>query len=271
MIDVLLISPPIIDYDRKYKPWVFVNASIFPPIGLAYLSSYLEQYNYKTKIVDMDIDKFGLSTLPSLIDKYNPKIIGIGIISDIVIPISLKIIQKLKEITNVPVVVGGNFPSFNPDFMLKSSNTDYIVRGEGEVTLLELTDFIIKKKGNINAIHGLSFKENSTITHNPNRELIKDLDSLPFPAWEQFDVLRYFISISLKNPSFAITASRGCTHNCIFCVTSVFKAHRLRSPENVVEEINHLIKKYGIKDISFHDPCFNINPKWVISVNFPNE
>ncbi len=265
MVDILFINPPLVDYDNDNKPKVLVNTSFFPPIGIGYLASFLEKNGFKTAIIDMDAEKYGISIIPELLNKINPKVVGVSITSDLIFPLSYKIIQKIKEVSELPLVVGGVFPTNNPEYLLKKKSIDYLARGEGENTLLELLKFLINNVGNLSQINGLSYKTDGKLVHNPIRDLIKNLDEIPFPAWEKFAVNKYFISISCKNPSFAITASRGCPFRCIFCATSVFQYYRVRTPKNVVNEIEYLHQKFGIKDITFHDPTFNVNPKWVIS------
>jgi radical SAM superfamily enzyme YgiQ (UPF0313 family) len=265
MVDILLINPPLVDYDEKNKPKVFVNTSFFPPINLAYLSSYLEKHNFSSVIVDMDAEKFGISKIPNILQKYKPRVIGIGITSDLIYPVSYKLIKKVKEMVNTPIVVGGVFPTNSPESLIQKSEINYLIRGEGENTLHELMKYLIFNQGELELINGLSHKTNGSVINNPPRELIKDLDTIPFPSWEKFNIKKYFISISYKNPSFAITASRGCPYRCTFCSTSVFQYYRIRSPKNVVDEIEYLMKNFNIKDITFHDPTFNTNQDWVIS------
>jgi len=264
MTDILLISPPLVNYDEKNKPKYFENTSFFPPIGLAYLSSYLEENGFTTEIIDMEADKAGISRIKTMLKTYKPKVIGLSIPSDMVFKLSFKIIEKIKSLSNCPIIIGGLFSSNNTEFILKHVDIDYVVRGEGEQTLLELTIFLLRGIGKIESIKGVSYMNAKTVIHNPNRELIKNLDDIPFPAWYKFNPRRYFVSISYRNPSFGITASRGCPYRCIFCCTSLFQYYRKRSPKNVVDEIDFLIKRFKIKDITFHDPTFNVSPKWVI-------
>jgi len=265
MTDILLINPPYVDYDKKDKPRVLVNTSFFPPIGIGYLAAYLENNNFKVSVLDMEAERISLSKIPLILRSFKPKIIGVSITSDLIFPISYELIKKIKETIEIPIVVGGVYPSNNRDFLMEKPEIDYLIKGEGELTLNEFMNYILKKEGKLIEIDGLSYKNEGKIIHNPPRQLIKNLDDLPFPAWDKFLVRKYFISISYKNPSFAITASRGCPYRCIFCSTSVFQFYRFRSPKNVVDEIELLINNYDIRDITFHDPTFNVNLKWVKS------
>jgi radical SAM superfamily enzyme YgiQ (UPF0313 family) len=265
-VDVLLIVPPLVNYDKKRSPRTLINTSFYPPLGVAYLAAFLQFHKINVEIIDMDAEKFGVSEITNIIRHFKPRIIGLSIPAEMLCAISLHIIQKIEECSQAPLIIGGVFPSFNPEYFLKKSNVNFIVRGEGEKTLLELARYILLKEGNLDEINGISYNKEGIIIHNSERDLIQNLDDIPFPAWEKLSVNKYFFSFSYRNPSFAITASRGCPYRCIFCSSSVFKYHRLRSPENVVDEIEALIKNYSIKDISFMDPTINVNPKWLISM-----
>ncbi|MHA1250782.1 MAG: B12-binding domain-containing radical SAM protein [Candidatus Helarchaeota archaeon] len=265
-IDILFIVPSIVDLDKKKPPKTLINTSFFPPLGVLYLSSYLEKSNFKTRIIDMEAEKYGLTKVIQLIRILKPKIIGISICAEALRLISSLLIEKIKNITNVPIIIGGVSPTIDPIYYLEKLKVNYVVRGEGEKTLLELVEYLLLNKGELEGIKGISYIKNGKIIHNPERELIKNLDTLPFPDWEKINMNRYFLSISYKKPNFSIIASRGCPYRCNFCSISVFKYYRYRSPKNVVDEIEILNKKYNIKDISFNDATLNVNPDWVISL-----
>ena len=161
MVDILLINPPLVDYDKKNKPKFFVNTSFFPPINLAYLSSYLEKFGFTTIIIDMDAEKFGVNSISKMINILKPKVIGVGITSDVIYPISTEIFKKIKEVKDLPIIVGGVFATNNPDLLAKRKNIDFLIRGEGEQTLLELMNYILKNEGELKQIKGLSFKSNT--------------------------------------------------------------------------------------------------------------
>ncbi|MHA1282143.1 MAG: B12-binding domain-containing radical SAM protein [Promethearchaeota archaeon] len=264
-IDILLINPPLVNFDKKKKPKFLINTAVFPPIGLAYLAAYLDLYGFKSRIIDMDAEKLGLSSISKIIKNYNPKIIGISISADIICSISILIIKEIRKYFNGPIVIGGIVPTNIPEYFLKNSSVDFVVRGEGEVTLLELMKYLLYKEIKLKNIDGISYKKNNKIIHNRERSLIKNLDNIPFPRWNDLNLKKYFISIAKSNPCFAITASRGCPYQCIFCGIKSFKNYRIRTPQNVIKEIEYLIYHYNIKDLNFHDPCFNVNPNWVIS------
>jgi radical SAM superfamily enzyme YgiQ (UPF0313 family) len=144
-------------------------------------------------------------------------------------------------------------------------NIDFVVRCEGEQTLLELAQFIFQGRGSPQEILGLGFRENNNAKINPARPFLENLDSLPFPAWDLIKVEKYF-----ELPRFGTTyvykqymqvmTSRGCPFQCTYCHRVFGVGFRPRSPENVVEELEILSQKFGIREIFFVDDCFNCKP-----------
>jgi radical SAM superfamily enzyme YgiQ (UPF0313 family) len=131
---------------------------------------------------------------------------------------------------------------------------DYLVRGEGEFSMLELA-----KKEPLSKIKGLSYRENGGIKHNPPRELNDKLDELPFPARELLPMDKYFSAGAKQTPSDYILSSRGCPYQCIFCADHLVhgRKFRFRSPENIIKEVEELEKR-GIKDFDFVDDNFTL-------------
>ena len=117
MTDILLINPPFVDYDKKDKPHVLVNTSFFPPIGIGYLAAYLEKKGYKVSVLDMEAEKYGLSKIRLILKKFKPKVIGVSITSYLIFPISYEMIKKIKEIYKIPLIIGGVYPSNNPNIL----------------------------------------------------------------------------------------------------------------------------------------------------------
>ncbi|KJU81607.1 radical SAM domain-containing protein [Candidatus Magnetobacterium bavaricum] len=154
-------------------------------------------------------------------------------------------------------------PSFLPDDCLKNTEVDFVVRGEGEYAMLELCQLL--RQGTpvtpaaLSEVHGLSFKDNGRVIHNPARPAIASLDDIPFP--DRQNVL-YRETIDFKSLG-SMIVSRGCPFRCTFCSSRNFwdKKVRLRSPENVIREITFLQNTYGTRHIMFWDDSFTINRK----------
>jgi radical SAM superfamily enzyme YgiQ (UPF0313 family) len=156
-------------------------------------------------------------------------------------------------------------------------NIDVIVRGEGEITFTELLEKYEKHgKNKFSEIKGITYRKDKKIHKNPDRPLIKDLDTIPFPAYHLMPMERYKaqeVFYALKYPKnspnkFSIITSRGCPFNCAFCASRAIWGPfvRYRSAENVIDEINLLKNKYKIKQLSFLDDAFTINKNRVKSI-----
>lgn len=165
--------------------------------------------------------------------------------------------QILNTIDNKPILIlGGHGPTGAPEHFLNKFNADYIVMGEGEITFIELLKTISSSKKELDKIKGIAFRENGKIKINPPRPLIKDLNKLPFPAWEDFPMEHYVLSkhIAAKHTDRCapILGSRGCPHRCSFCYR-MDTGYRLRDPENIIEEMKKLHKDYHVTHFIFAD------------------
>lgn len=141
---------------------------------------------------------------------------------------------------------------------------DVVVRREGEITIAEIADKVKENKP-LTGILGTTVRENGKPVRNPERPLIQDLDSLPFPAHHLLPLAH------LKNMGrfiFPITTSRGCLYWCNFCTTvRMFgRGYRERSPKNVVDEMEYLHKRYGASQFTFYDDAFTVNQKRTIEI-----
>lgn len=171
-----------------------------------------------------------------------------------------KIAKQINEKTTV--VIGGPHPSMVKAKVLDCKDIDIGVIGEGERTIVELLNAINSKK-KLNDINGIVFRDGTRIIETDRRELIDNLDSLPFPAKNAPEVLRDYEKyplLAFRN----IFATRGCPNNCFFCGSRNIwtRKVRFRSVENVIEEIQSL-KKLGLKFINFDDDTFGVNKTYI--------
>lgn len=256
---VLLINPQRIIKNKK-NIWGRV-ASCMPPLGLGYIASLLLLYNIRVEILDMNAERPTLKQFKDIIKNKSPDYIGITSMTNL-IKTSLEIAKICKEaLPKTKIVLGGVHPTIMPEEVLRSPYVNYVVRGEGEYAFKELV-----KGKNPSKILGLSYKKKGKIIHNPNRQLIKDLDSIPHPAYHLLPMKKYHPAIgSYKRlPAISIISSRGCPGECTFCYKDMFgRVVRNRSAGNIIDEILLLKKRYGIKEISFYDDTFAVNHKLV--------
>jgi magnesium-protoporphyrin IX monomethyl ester (oxidative) cyclase len=160
------------------------------------------------------------------------------------------------------VVLFGLHPSSRPESCLEDSEADFVVVGEPEITIDELIDTLAQKKSSFDNINGLGFRKNGKFLLTTKRALIQDLDTLPLPARHLLPMKVYAEAVKqnplrgeITQPYTIVITSRGCPFNCVFCTHSIIwgKQWRYRSPKNVVDEVEHVLKKYGIKQIDFAD------------------
>ena len=248
---ILLINPPAgsIYYMLRLKT---------PPLGLAYVAAVLKQANHQVKIIDLNVESVDYQTLP-----YSDfDLVGISV-DTTRYPIALKIAEAVKRQKRM-VVAGGQHVTFFDSETLSTGLFDFVVRGEGEYTMLDLVQHI--EEGNsFREVKGISFLSDGELIRTPSRPLIQDLDSLPFPARELLPLQNYTVTLKGRFMSAALT-SRGCPFNCDFCSASQFfgRKWRTRSIENVMEELELLYENYGYRAVAFFDDHFTLNPNRMV-------
>lgn len=276
MTKVLLVNPFLTVYPDD-------PSGINPPLGLAYLASFLESKNVLVKIVDIAAEginqkvqignkiRYGLGEkeIQERIKNYSPQVVGISCQSTLHAKDAHETAKLIKKVNkNILVVMGGAHPSAVPEEVLTDRNVDIVVRGEGEITLWEVVKNYSKKKNWIE-IKGISWKKDNKIIHNPGRGYIKNLDSLPFPSRRFLPMDIYFqesqkgTSYSMKSHVVTMITSRGCPGDCIYCAVKTVwgKCWRGRSPENVVDEIETLILDYKAEEIHFLDDSISVDKR----------
>ena len=213
------------------------------------LRKIFEEYdNYKKILSDLNYPYW--QEVREQIERFSPDIVGITVLTG-TYKSAENVGRIAKEVNkDIIVVVGGTHPTVMPEETIQNKYFDYVVRGEGEYTFLELVND--KPIENINGLTYINKK--GEIVNNPDREFIKALDSIPFPGRDL-----YINDTEHMDYGYVMTG-RGCPFECTFCASKKVwkKQTRYRSPENVVEEVEHVHKKYGTTFFYFVDDTFTL-------------
>lgn len=244
-----------------------VSKNEFPQLGLLYLASVLRNEGYNISYFDTTAENSSLEKVLSGIRSFRPDICGFSLYTGGILK-QYKAIEEIKKIfPDCVIIVGGPHASALPEQTLNECmEIDFLVCGEAEETLRELLNLMRDGKSP-DGIDGICYKKDGLFMHNKARELIADLDSVPFPAYDLVFSNKYKYhnrKMEIGGRVAAVTTSRGCPFNCAFCYKAIFGSrYRRRSPKNVVEEIKILIKEYKVDDIMFVDDLFAVNRQWL--------
>ncbi len=259
---VLLTLPPDIHDLEIYR----IGKIFAPPLGLAWIASVLERFGHKVKVIDTVILRTGLKDLIAEIRSWHPDVLGISIQT----PTSLKAYRAIKEVKrefpDLPVIAGGIHATYMYDEAL-NAGADVVVRGEGEYTALELINTIEKSGLNpesLRRVKGIVFRVEGKDVVTPPRPFIMNLDELPWPAHHLLPMDKYLV-LGKKLRVAHVMASRGCPYGCIYCITSYYWGRRIRfrSAENVLNEVEYLVDRYGINQVAFTDDELIVNRRFM--------
>jgi len=266
---IVLVNPPLTGEERYGR---LAGGGVYmPPLGLANLAAFIRKEGYSVKIVDCCALNLNLVDSVKTILSHNPEAIGITAATVSINKAADLATMLKKERPGLKVIVGGCHISALPE---KTMNIfpqfDMGVVGEGELATVELLKSFGEKRGAAD-IPGVIFREGDDIKMNIPRPFIKDLDMLPFPAWDLLPDIAKFYRPSCfgfkRLPASSLITLRGCPMRCTFCSEMPFaKTCRMHSPEYVIEMIKLLTHQYGIKEIMFYDGTFVINQERVINL-----
>jgi len=255
MSKILFVTAP-------YHCWGVQVVGTWPPLHLAYLAGAACETGHEAKIFDAMNKKLSFVEIRQEIESYRPDIVMTldylpvtGAISTATVPDALKIMNIAKEINpEIVTLLGGPHPSFMFEEILEdeTNRVDYILKGEPEQTLKQLLAAI--PQGTAKSVKGIAYREDGKVLTNGNQPHIVDLDSLR-PAWHLLDWNDYQYLVEPYGRMASILTSRGCDMDCAFCSQRMFwrEDWRCRKPENVIEEMIHLIDTYQIKFFTLID------------------
>jgi radical SAM superfamily enzyme YgiQ (UPF0313 family) len=227
----------------------------FEHLGLGYLAACLRRSGIGTEICNLPLTGDPVAAVLEMTADKKVGLIGVSITFQESAAEILSFTARLKGRTEVPLVLGGIYPTFAAEeIMSLFPAVDYIVKGEGEKTLPELAE-VLFTGGNAREVAGIFGRTGEEIWETADRPSVGDLDSLPFPV-------RDLLPEVLEQTGYAsLLSSRGCYGRCTFCSVNAFFArfgakYRMRSVENVLAEMEELQRNYGVRNFAFNDANF---------------
>lgn len=257
---ILLVMPSQSGVYGKFSP------PDYPCLGLAYLAAVLEKAGHTVKIIDIDADRIMPEKFTTNLKEEDFGLVGITTTTP-TFKNAIKLTRLVKDNSKAFTVLGGIHATIATEESMKFDSVDFIVKGEGELTILELVEYLEKGK-TLSSIDGLYYKDNGKVIKNKDRALISNLDELPFPARHLFNKQNYSYPDALSKPAVPIITSRGCPAACTYCNSrSVFtRKFRMRSPKNILDEIEYLIKEVQAREIHIWDDNFTTVKKRVFEI-----
>jgi len=269
MADILLANSYFLCHDPKELK----NMNFYAPLGTLYAASYLKNKGYDTALFDTMLAK-SEEELAAELEKHKPEVFVVY--DDVFNYLTKMCLTKMREAAfkmsriakdyGCKVIVSG---SDSVDHLEKYFNNkaDFAICGEGEITLGEITDYLIGNKSRPPAeINGLAYTENGSIHRTPGRAVLKSPDELPFPLHELIDFERYRDLWKKHHGYFSmnIVTTRGCPFHCNWCAKPIYgQVYNSRSPENVAKEIKFIKENYAPDHLWFCDDIFGLKPGWL--------
>ncbi|MCI4625133.1 MAG: B12-binding domain-containing radical SAM protein [Candidatus Magnetoovum sp. WYHC-5] len=268
---ITFLNPP---FHKKFSrpqrsPAVTKSGTLYYPMWLAHAAALCDSVGHEIDFIDAPADELNLVNVIQRVTAFAPELLVVetstpSIYNDV------HVCNKLKEaLPSIFITLVGTHVSALPKESLElSESIDAVTIGEYDYTIKELAD-----KVDIKTINGLCYRLGKDIFFTEKRQLIADIDSLPFVStiYKKFLKMENYFNPNALHPMVTITASRGCPQQCIFCIypqTMMGHKFRLRSVEKVVKEITYIVENFpGVKSIFFEDDTFTVTRKRCIEIS----
>jgi len=227
------------------------------PTGLAYIASVCREAGHDVSIYHQDVYHWPDSHLRDVLDKEQFDVVGIGACAGYY---TYRKVLKIAEVINSSrfrpfFMLGGHLSAPEPEYFLKKTKADVVIIGEGETTVLEILS-VLEAKESLDKVQGIAFMDDGEYVQTSRRPLIKEIDKIPFPAWDLFPMDHYSLmrlpNVERRDRCMSVLSGRGCTFRCNFCYR-MDEGFRGRSAESIIEEIQILQRNYAITYVDFVD------------------
>ena len=261
-MQISLIVPPFKLLKEGYGIRTKIKKGNLPNLGICTIASCLEEANHKVQIIDAEAEELTNEQIYKRVLDFNSEVIGFTI-TNAHYNVMKALLKQFEKFQGMIIVGGPHATCFPEEIMNENPLIDYLIYGEGEITIVELL-----KQENIENVNGVYYRKGDEIRFTNPRAPIKNLDDIPRPALHLLNMDLYcpLPDQYKKLPAISWITSRGCTwKKCTFCFESAIhaQAYRRHSFERVVADIEWLQKRYGINEIDFLDDEFFINELWI--------
>jgi len=225
-------------------------------IGMASIAASLLEENMDVIIIDPQLEKMTCEKLASRILQDNPDYLGLPAYTEEIYDANDIVTEVKKHKKDVIALVGGHQVTALPQETLEEfPSFDIGVMGEGETTIRRIV-----RGDALEEIPGIIYRNNEgTVIENPLRDDYESLDTLPFPAWHLLDLKRYYELMPIE-------PLRGCPYHCVFCFRSLGTKVRYKSPERILDELEHNIRTYGFKRYAFKCGTFPLSKSHAMDI-----
>jgi anaerobic magnesium-protoporphyrin IX monomethyl ester cyclase len=275
-VDIVLINPG--DRGRVYQSLGDELAAVEPPFWIAVIAAYLRSHGCSVSVLDANAEGLSPGEVAEQVGTMNPLLAAVIVYgsqpsaSTQNMPAAQSICRALADGTDTRVAIGGLHPSALPEQTLLETSVDFVITGEGPFTIKALLEVLKRGSPDFSAVKGLWHGRGSEVHHSDPPPLIRDLDAyLPIAAWDLLPMEKYrahnwhcFDDPDNRSPYGAIYTSLGCPFDCVFCcINAPFgkPGIRYRSADRVLEEVDLLVERYGIRNLKLIDELFVLNER----------
>ena len=261
----LLINPPSLNELRGNNPEIIESERGFnPPLGLLFVAGYLREHsNHAVQVIDSQVEELDYNGLESRLLAADFEVVGITVMTFTLLDV-IKTVKLVKKVSpHCRVVLGGPHVHIFPEETASLEGVDFLIKGEGEMSLLSLLD-VLEGKGSLAQVPGLVYKSSSgEVCENSTDKVLSELDLLAFPARDLTPYQKYGSLLAKRLPITTVFTSRGCPFKCSFCDRPhLGKKFRSMSAKRVVEEFEACIAM-GIREFLIYDDTFTVNKQRV--------
>lgn len=266
MIDVLFSH----SYYYQMDPKQWEIGMPYPPLGTIYAASFLRENNVKVSLFDVGLRK-GPAEIVPILKEMKPKFLvlyddGFNYLTKMCLTNMREAAFEMIRIAKVEgcTVIVSSSDSTDHFAHYIQKGADVVLLGEGEISLLETINQL-KQNATLETVQGIAYSYKGEVKNNGRRPVIRDLDTLPQPAWDLVDVEAYKRAWTSKLPfALNIATTRGCPYKCNWCAKPIYgNRYNSRSPERVVQEIKLLVESHGVTNFWMCDDIFGLKPNWV--------